>query len=88
MPCGRICERLDGLPLAVELAAARAAVFTPRAMERAADGTARPTRGPSGTCPSGSGRCEPSIDWSYQLLEPVEQELFAAMSAFRRWRAG
>ena len=77
----RICERLDGLPLAVELAAARAAVFTPRAMERRLTERLALPEGPR-DLPERQRTLRAAIDWSYQLLEPVEQELFAAMSAF------
>jgi predicted ATPase/class 3 adenylate cyclase len=77
----RICERLDGLPLAVELAAARAAVFTPRAMERRLTERLALPEGPQ-DLPERQRTLRAAIDWSYQLLEPVEQELFAAMSAF------
>jgi len=77
----RICERLDGLPLAVELAAARAAVFSPRVLERRlADRLALP-EGPQ-DLPERQRTLHAAIDWSYQLLEPAEQELFAAMCVF------
>lgn len=77
-----ICSRLDGIPLAVELAAARVRVLTPRQIvERlddalgllaAADRTARPH----------SLTLRSAVDWSYGLLGPEEQILFARLSAF------
>jgi predicted ATPase/DNA-binding SARP family transcriptional activator len=77
----RICERLDGLPLALELAAARAAVFGPRQLE------ARLTEGfelPEGArdLPERQRTLRATIDWSYQLLAPAERSLFSALSAF------
>ncbi|MGB8881429.1 MAG: hypothetical protein WCD11_34350 [Solirubrobacteraceae bacterium] len=77
----RICERLDGLPLAVELAAARAAVFSPRVLEKRLTERLVLPAGPR-DLPKRQRTLHAAIDWSYQLLEPDEQELFAAMSAF------
>lgn len=77
----RICKRLDGLPLAVELAAARAAVFSPRALERRLTERLALPKGPQ-DLPERQRTLRAAIDWSYQLLDPVEQQLFAAMSVF------
>jgi predicted ATPase len=76
-----ICERLDGLPLAIELAAARTAIFSPRALE--ARLRERLTL-PEGACdlPARQRTLRATIDWSYRLLDPAERELFAAVSAF------
>lgn len=77
---GEICERLDGMPLAIELAAARIAVLTPdEILERMGDRF----RLLSG----GRGRhrrrtLQATLDWSYDLLDPDEQSLFARLGLF------
>jgi predicted ATPase/class 3 adenylate cyclase len=77
----RVCERLDGLPLALELAAARIAVFGPRALEaRLAERLALP-EGPR-DLPERQRTLRATIDWSYRLLEPAEQQLFRALAPF------
>jgi predicted ATPase/class 3 adenylate cyclase len=77
----RICGRLDGLPLALELAAARIAVFGPRALEaRLANSLALP-QGPR-DLPERQRTLRATIDWSYQLLEPAQQWLFESLAPF------
>ena len=77
----RICARLDGLPLALELAAARTAVFAPRALEsRLAHGLALPA-GPR-DLPERQRTLTATIDWSYRLLAPDEQALLRALAPF------
>jgi predicted ATPase/class 3 adenylate cyclase len=77
----RLCARLDGLPLALELAAARIAVFGPRALEaRLAERLALP-EGPR-DLPERQRTLRATIDWSYRLLEPAEQTLFRALAPF------
>ncbi len=77
----RLCDRLDRLPLALELAAARIAVFGPRALEaRLAERLALP-EGPR-DLPERQRTLRATIDWSYRLLEPAEQELFQALAPF------
>ena len=75
-----ICRRLDGLPLAIELAAARTGVLSPsQILERLDDrftlltGGRRRTRGRQQTL-------ETAIDWSYDLLGPVEQDALRRLS--------
>ena len=75
-----ICRRLDGLPLAIELAAARTGVLSPsQILERLDDrftlltGGRRRTRGRQQTL-------EAAIDWSYDLLGPVEQDALRRLS--------
>lgn len=77
-----ICARLDGLPLALELAASRANYFTPDALlARLAQrlpalvigGRSRPAR---------QHTLRATLAWSYELLSPAEQQLFARLSIF------
>jgi predicted ATPase/class 3 adenylate cyclase len=78
-----LCERLDNLPLALELAAARTAVFSPKQLlER----LAKPLdllRGARDADPR-QQTLRATISWSYELLDPEEQRLFARLSVFRR----
>jgi predicted ATPase/DNA-binding CsgD family transcriptional regulator len=89
---GYICTRLDGLPLAIELAAARCKLFTPQALlERlgeARDGS--PLRALAGGTRDGPPRqrtLRDSIEWSHNLLDADEQRLFARLAVFRGGRS-
>jgi predicted ATPase/DNA-binding CsgD family transcriptional regulator len=77
-----ICRRLDGLPLAIELAAARAKLFTPR--EIAEHLERRLTFLTSGfrDLPPRQRTLRAAIDWSYSLLSPAEQRAFQRLSVF------
>ena len=78
----RICRRLDGLPLAIELAAARMRVMTPEQIEqRLTDRLALLTRG-SRNLPSRQQALRMCIDWSHGLCMPVEQRVWAQLSVF------
>ena len=78
-----ICARLDGLPLAIELAAARTQLLPPEAMAAAARPVARPARPAArATSRRGSGRSRATLDWSHDALEPAEQALFAQLAVF------
>jgi predicted ATPase/DNA-binding SARP family transcriptional activator len=77
-----ICSRLDGLPLALELAAARSRVLTPEAMlERLDRRLELLTSGP-GDLPERQRALRATIDWSYQLLEREERRLFVRLAVF------
>jgi len=77
----RICARLDGLPLALELAAARVSVFSPRALEaRLAEGLPLPDG--ARDLPERQRTLRAAIDWSYRLLDGAEQALLASLSPF------
>ncbi|WP_328715997.1 protein kinase domain-containing protein [Nocardia salmonicida] len=77
-----ICSRLDGLPLAIELAAARMRAMSPeQILQRLTDRFALLTRG-SRTAPRRQQTLRWCIDWSYQLCTPVEQRLWARLSVF------
>jgi predicted ATPase/class 3 adenylate cyclase len=76
-----LCQRLDQLPLAVELAAARTALFSPeQLLERIGDRLDLFT-GPSDADPR-QRTLRATIEWSYQLLDPVEQALLRKLSVF------
>ena len=77
-----ICRRLDGLPLAIELAAARVTALTPAQIAARLDDCFRLLGGARrGTVPR-QQTLRATIDWSYALLEPAERELLARMSVF------
>jgi predicted ATPase/class 3 adenylate cyclase/DNA-binding CsgD family transcriptional regulator len=93
-----ICRRLDGLPLAVELAAARVRIFSPESMLARLGGTAvtavgdssdqqAPARlqlltGGSVDLPDRQRTLRNTIAWSYDLLSPEEQSLFRRLAMF------
>jgi len=77
-----ICARLDGLPLAIELAAARVNVLPPQAMVGRLDRRLELLKGGGSDRPSRHRALRAAIDWSCALLEPPEQELFAALGVF------
>ena len=78
-----ICRRLEGLPLAIELAAARIAVFPPPALLARLDRTLPLlTDGPR-DLPHRQRTMRNAIGSSYDLLEPPEQHLFRVLSVFR-----
>lgn len=81
-----ICAHLDGLPLAIELAAARVQLFAPEALLKrlVEDGQQRLgllTRG-ARDAPQRHQSLENAIAWSYALLDPPAQEAFARLSVF------
>jgi predicted ATPase/class 3 adenylate cyclase len=77
-----IAERLDGLPLALELAAARVKVLTPRQiLERLGRGLDLLTSG-AHDAPERQRTLRETVEWSYQLLAADEQRLFAQLAVF------
>jgi predicted ATPase/class 3 adenylate cyclase len=77
-----ICARLDGLPLAIELAAARVKVLDPEdILTRLSDRLAL-LRGGAKDLPTRQQTLRDAITWSYDLLDPGEQELFRRFSVF------
>ncbi|HLH47148.1 MAG TPA: tetratricopeptide repeat protein, partial [Acidimicrobiales bacterium] len=78
-----ICQRLDGLPLAIELAAARAVVLGLPEVAARLEGDPRLLRHPNRRAPVRHQTLEATLDWSYRLLDPAEQRLFARLAVFR-----
>jgi len=77
-----ICARLDGLPLAIELAAARLKVFSPSALlARLSDQLVLLTGGPYDR-PEHQRTIRGTIGWSHDLLAPTEQVIFDQLGVF------
>src|SRR6266516_1358611 len=77
-----LCQRLDGLPLALELAAARLALLTPSALlQRLEHRLPLLSRG-ARDLPARQQTLRTTIAWSYDLLEAGEQQLFRRLSVF------
>jgi predicted ATPase/transcriptional regulator with XRE-family HTH domain len=77
-----VCRRLDGLPLAIELAAARARLLTVQQIAARLDDRFRLlTNGPR-SAPSRQRALWDAIAWSYDLLAPTEQQLLRTLSVF------
>jgi predicted ATPase len=77
-----ICRRLDGLPLAIELAAARVRLLPPQALlARLGDPMGVLTGGPR-DAPERQRTLKNTLDWSFALLSPGEQALFARLGVF------
>ena len=76
-----ICRRLDGIPLAIELAAAHVAALPPAEIEARLNDRFRLLAG-SRTTVTRQRTLEAAIDWSYQLLSDAERRLFGRLSTF------
>jgi class 3 adenylate cyclase len=81
-PIARICRRLDGIPLAIELAAARARALAPDQIAARLDDRFRLLTGGSRTALPRQQTLRAMIDWSYDLLSPKEQALLQRLSVF------
>ena len=77
-----VCVRLDGLPLAIELAAARARILSPEAMLERLGNRLKLLRGGTRGLPERQQTLRGAIDWSHNLLEKGERALFARLSVF------
>jgi predicted ATPase/class 3 adenylate cyclase len=77
-----ICTRLDGLPLAIELAAARIRLFSPQALLERLDGRLKLLRGGARDLPARQQALRDTIGWSFEMLTAGEQRLFELLSVF------
>ena len=77
-----ICRRLDGLPLAIELAAARVKVLSPDMLLQRLDQRLPLLTGGPRDVPERQQTLRAAIAWSFDLLAPEEQRLFALLAAF------
>jgi predicted ATPase len=78
----QICAHLDGLPLAIELAAARIKLLSPSAMLQRLQTRLQWLTGGARDLPERQKTLRATLDWSYELLQPAEQKLFRRMSVF------
>jgi predicted ATPase/transcriptional regulator with XRE-family HTH domain len=78
----RLCERLDGLPLALELAAARLRALTVEQVLARLDDRFRLLTGGSRTALPHQQTLQATVDWSHALLSAPEQRLFARLAVF------
>ena len=77
-----ICSRLDGLPLAIELAAARIKLLSPSAMLTRLESRLHLLTGGARDLPTRQQTLRNTVAWSYGLLNSAEQTLFRRLSAF------
>jgi predicted ATPase/serine/threonine protein kinase len=77
-----ICTRLDGLPLAIELAAARIKVLSPASMRTRLASRLQLLTGGARDLPERQQTLRGTMDWSYDLLSAAEQKLFRRLSVF------
>jgi predicted ATPase len=77
-----ICRRLDGLPLAIELAAARIKLLPPRAMLDRLGDRLKLLTGGARNLPERQRTLRSAIEWSYELLEEAEKTLFRRLAVF------
>jgi predicted ATPase/DNA-binding SARP family transcriptional activator/Tfp pilus assembly protein PilF len=79
----QICRRLDGMPLAIELAAARMRAFSPQEISARLDDRFRLMTGGNRTAVPRQQTLLNTVAWSYGLLTEAEQRFFVRLSAFR-----
>jgi predicted ATPase/Tfp pilus assembly protein PilF len=77
-----ICFRLEGLPLAIELAAARLKLFSPQALLGRLGSRLQLLRGGTRDMPARHQTLRQAIAWSYDLLSPAEQTFFQRLAVF------
>ena len=82
-----ICRHLDGMPLAIELAAAQSRFLTPDAILKRLEHRFQSLRGGARDAPARQQTLRSTIDWSYNLLADGEKTLFARLAVFRGGRS-
>lgn len=80
-----ICAELDGIPLALELAAARLRTMPLVAVAESVKDIVRWTAAREGTFPGRHSTLRASISWSFHLIDTSRQEMLVRLSAFRGW---
>ncbi len=78
----RVCRRLDGVPLAIELAAARVSLMSPAELASALDHRFEVLAGGRRGAVKRQQTLRATIDWSYDLLDDAQQRLLSRMSVF------
>jgi predicted ATPase len=78
----QICRRLDGIPLALELAAARIDVLTPEQLDARLDRRFRLLTGGARTAVPRQQTLVATLDWSYSMLNAAERRLFERLAVF------
>ncbi|MHC4969104.1 MAG: protein kinase domain-containing protein [Planctomycetota bacterium] len=78
----RICRRLDGIPLALELAAARTRILTPQEIDERLDDRFRLLAGDARGVAERHRTLRAAVDWSYQTLSHGEKRMLRALSVF------
>ncbi|HLA99701.1 MAG TPA: adenylate/guanylate cyclase domain-containing protein [Anaerolineales bacterium] len=78
----QIVRRLEGLPLAIELAAVQCRMFEPKTLARLLDQKFKILRGGSKDLPARHQTLRGTIAWSYTLLDPTEQAIFRRLGVF------
>jgi non-specific serine/threonine protein kinase len=77
-----VCRRLDGLPLALELAAARVKLLTPRAMLDRLDHSLKLLTGGARDLPTRQQTMRGAVEWSYDLLDEEERAVLRRLAVF------
>lgn len=83
-PIAEVCHRLEGIPLAIELAAARSKLFGPQALLLRLDQRFAVLKGGPRDLPERQQSLRAALDWSYELLKPDERRLLRRAAVFAR----